>query len=292
MNAVTSMSLASWLRSAVIFFAIVAASWPVGGCSEELSNTESGSSPSPSHALSGHETAYRLADPIPNLFTLPLQLNYDRGYGSDGDGRRFTGKLQPVVPIKLSDEYSYYVRTVLPYEWRNDGDGSNVDGFGVPLIETFFSRTIEQRSELRIGPFLSPPALSGSRFGSQQTGAGVSWLAITRPGDWAIGLFGYQSFAVGGSDAGGTANTTYLQPFVSYVTSDAWTYSINTEATTTWDPMSSSVPINITLDKAVVFGDLPVSFAICGRYYLQSSDDGASGFAGRLQVTFVLPRFA
>ena len=284
------MNLASLLRSAVPLIVVVAIFRAVPGWSEELRDGGDKEVPSSIDGMSAHEVAYRLADPIPDLFTLPLQLNYDRGYGRDGVGKRFTGKLQPVVPIKLSEEYSYYVRTVIPYEWRNDGDGYNADGFGVPLIETFFTHTVDERSQFSIGPFLSPPALSGSKFGSQQTGAGFSWLGIVRPGDWAIGLFGYQSFAIGGADVGGTANATYLQPFISYVTADAWTYSLNTESTITWDPGSTSVPLNLTINKAVIIGKLPVSFAVGGRYYLASSDDGATGFGGRLQVTFVLPR--
>lgn len=240
-----------------------------------------------------HEAAYRLGDPIPNVISLPFQLNYDRGYGKDGEGRRFTGKMQPVVPIRLGEKYVYYVRTVVPYEWKSDGDGEgyDVDGFGVPLIETFLSSTIGERNEFRIGPFLSPPALSGSRFGTQQTGAGVSWLGIMRPDDWAIGILGYQSFAIGGSDTGGTATSTYLQPFISYITQDAWTYSVNLESTTSWNPTSTSLPLNLTISKAIMVGDLPVSFAVAGRHYLASSDDGASGFGGRAQVTVVLPRW-
>jgi hypothetical protein len=113
-----------------------------------------------------------------------------------------------------------------------------------------------------------------------------------RPDDWAIGILGYQSFAIGGSDAGGTATCTYLQPFISYITQDAWTYSVNLESTTSWNPTSTSLPLNVTLNKAIMMSDLPVSFAVGGRYYLASSDDGASGFGGRVQVTFVLPRWS
>ncbi len=272
--------------------ALLVASQPLLGWSEGFNHDQDTALHNSQEVSTAHEAAYRLADPIPNVFSLPLQLNYDRGYGSDGAGRRFTGKVQPVVPIKLSDTYSYYVRTVIPYEWRSTGDGYDVDGFGVPLIETFFTGSVMERNEFRIGPFLSPPALSGSRFGTQETGAGVSWLGIVRPGDWAIGMLGYQSFAIGGSDSGGTANSTYLQPFISYVTKDAWTYSINVESTTSWDPTSTSVPLNVTINKAVMLGNLPVSFAAAGRYYLASSDDGASGFGARLQITFVLPRFS
>jgi hypothetical protein len=274
--------------------AIVGAMTSTVGRAENLSH-DSDTARHNTHTVStAHEAAYRLADPIPNVISVPFQLNYDRGYGKDGEGRRYTGKVQPVVPIKLSEKYVYYVRTVIPYEWKSNGngDGYDVDGFGVPLIETFLSNTVVERNEFRIGPFISPPALSGSRFGTQQTGGGVSWLGIMRPDDWAIGMLGYQSFAIGGSDAGGTATSTYLQPFISYITKDAWTYSVNIEATTYWNPTSTSLPLNFTLNRAIMIGDLPISLAIGGRYYLASSDDGASGFGGRLQVTFVLPRWS
>jgi len=280
-----STSLVPLVASA--FTLIATQSW-----AQERSNEEDRRLHNEPTVQSAHEAAYRLADPIPNVLSLPFQLNYDRGYGNTGDGRRFTGKLQPVVPIKLSESLSYYVRTVLPYEWKNNGDGYDVDGFGVPLIETFLTNTVTERNEFRIGPFFSPPALSGSKFGSQQTAAGVSWFGILRPGDWALGLLGYQSFAIGGSDTGGTANITYVQPFISYVTGTAWTYSLNGESTTYWDPVSTSTPLNLTINKAVMLGELPVSFAVGGRYYLTSSDDGASGFGARAQITFILPRFA
>ena len=286
------MSHVNLLTSSLSVLALVFFSTAVQGWTQELRDEEDKRRHNQPQVQSAHEAAYRLADPIPNVFSLPFQLNYDRGYGSDGEGRRFTGKLQPVVPIKLSEELTYSVRTILPYEWKYDGDGYDIDGFGVPLIETFFSSSMQERNQFSIGPFVSPPALSGSRFGSQETGGGLSWLGIVRPGDWAIGLLGYQSFAIGGSDAGGTANATYLQPFISYVTQDAWTYSLNAESTTYWDPGSTSTPINLTLNKAVMIGDLPVSFAVGARYYLVRSDDGASGFGGRAQITFVFPRFA
>ena len=100
---IASIKLASCLVPAACLIALAVISVVVDGWSEEVSSREGDPLLKSSDVVSAHETAYRLADPIPKLFTLPLQINYDRGIGSDGDGRVFTGKVQPVVPIKISE---------------------------------------------------------------------------------------------------------------------------------------------------------------------------------------------
>ena len=79
---------------------------------------------------------------------------------------------------------------------------------------------------------------------------------------WTIGLLGYQSWNVGGSAEAGTANNTYWQPFVSYVTKDAWTFTLDTESTFNWDARRASNPMNAIVSKLVYFGKMPVSLAV------------------------------
>ena len=68
----------------------------------------------------------------------------------------------------------------------------------------------------------------------------------------------------------GTANNTYLQPFISYVTKDAWTFTVDTESTFNWDARRASNPMNAIVSKLVYFGKMPVSLAVGARYYLTS----------------------
>ena len=39
-------------------------------------------------------------------------------------------------------------------------------------------------------------------------------------------------------------NSTFMQPFVSYTTKDAWTYSLHTKSTYDWTADQWSVPLN------------------------------------------------
>lgn len=236
-----------------------------------------------------HQTASRLANPIPYMVSLPFQLNFDRGYGANHDGHVFTGKFQPIIPFEITKEWDYVTRTIIPFKWQNDIDNQNDEGFGAPLFETFFMPRCLRRDVFGIGPFFSAPALSGSRFGTQETGAGVSAVALWRPLHWTIGVLTYQSFDIGGSDGSGTANVTYWQPILSYVNDNAYTFTLNTESQLNWNDGSASNPMNLLLGKTVSIGDHLVQFLVGGRYYLTSSPEGATGFGGRAMITFAFP---
>ena len=91
------------------------------------------------------------------------------------------------------------------------------------------------------------------------------------------------------SIAGSDISTTFLQPFLSYTTKDAWTYSINLESTYDWVGEVWSVPLNVSVSKLLKFGDQPVQIGAGLRYWLSSPDNGPEGFGGRLVVTLLFP---
>jgi hypothetical protein len=239
---------------------------------------------------SASELAIKLTNPVADLISLPFQYNYDANIGADKKGTANSLVVQPVVPLKLNNNWNYIVRPVVTLEALRDVNGYSGSGAAPIVIETFFSPRAASEFIWGVGPVVSTPALSGRNFGTLQTGVGVSALGLIMKAPWTAGVLTYNTWSAGGDATYGTANNWYYQPFVSYVTKNAWTYSINTQSTFNWDTRRAENPMNATVSKLVKFGETPVSFSVGARYYLTSVPGGPSGWGARASISFVFPK--
>ena len=257
-----------------------------------LAQPAAGAAPAPaqSQAAAASDLAAKLANPVADLISVPFQFNWSRGIGQDGKGELYDLVFQPVVPLNLNKDWNYIVRPVVTLGVQNNVDGYSGSGAGPVLLETFLSPNTNSKFVWGVGPVLSTPALSGNRWGTAQTGAGVSAVALYAGKPWTVGVLAYQTWNVGGSAVAGTANNTFWQPFVAYVTPNAWTFSLNTQSSFNWDSRRSDNPMNFAVSKLTHIGKMPVSFELGGRYYLSSVPGGPSGWGARAGITFILPK--
>lgn len=239
---------------------------------------------------SSTDLAAKLTNPVADLISVPFQYNYDQGIGADKKGTANSLVVQPVIPLKLNNDWNYIVRPVVTFESLNKVDGFSGNGAGPVLVETFFSPRAASDFIWGVGPILSTASLSGRQFGTAQTGAGVAAVGLVMKAPWTAGLLTYNTWSAGGSPTYGTANNFYYQPFVSYVTKDAWTFSVNTQSTFNWDVRRAENPLNATVSKIVHFGEAPVSLSVGARYYLSSMPGGPTGWGARASITFLFPK--
>lgn len=239
---------------------------------------------------SASQLAAKLTNPVADLISVPIQFNSYRGLGEDGQGTAQDLVIQPVVPLSLNKDWNYILRPVLTLGAQNNVDGFSGAGAGPVVIETFLSPNTNSKFIWGVGPIISTPALSGNEFGTRQTGAGVSAVGLYMSQPWTVGLLAYRTWSVGGSDVAGTANNIYWQPFVSYVTRDAWTFSLNTQSSFNWDSRRSQNPLNATISKLVHVGKMPMSLSVGARYFLSSVPGGPSGWGIRAGVTLLFPK--
>lgn len=230
------------------------------------------------------DLAKQLSNPIASLISVPFQFNYDSGYGPV-DGDKAFVNVQPVVPISLNEDWNLISRTILPIAWQNDVVGASGTQFGLGDItqSLFFSPKAPGPGGIiwGVGPVFLLPTATDSELGGGKWGAGPTGVALKQEGPWTVGFLGNHIWSFAGNDDRTDINSTFLQPFVSYTTADAWTFTLNTESTYNWESEEWSVPINATLSKLVKFGKQPVSLSAGVRYWVDSPPGGPDGFGVR-----------
>lgn len=255
--------------------------------SDKNAEGESGSSGAVNDKI---EIAKKLANPIADMVSVPFQWNWDQKTGKNGQGHDQTLLVQPVIPISLSGGNNFIVRPIVTTEMQSNVNGFSGTGMPGVQLETFYTPNTGSSLIWGVGPYLASPAGAGGHFGSQQTGGGVTGVVLDRKGAWTYGLLAFNSWNLGGSAISGTQNNLYWQPFVAYVTSDAWTYSLNTQSTYNYDMHRTQNPVNATLSKLIVTNGLPISYQIGARYNVTSMPGGAQGWGARASITFVFPK--
>jgi len=247
------------------------------------------------HAQSGDAgLAQELTNPVADLVTVPIQMNFDRGIGPADDGKKITTNVQPVIPFRLSEDWNLISRTIAPVIYQDEivpGAGSQF-GLGDINVSLFLSpRKLAAGGVIwGAGPVLLLPTATDAMLGGKKWGAGPAAVALTLRGPWTAGMLANHIWSFAGNSGRQDISNTFIQPFVAYTWPSAWTVSVQSESSYNWEARQWSIPVNMALSKLVRFGKLPVSLQGSVGYWAKSPDAGPEGFRFRLQANIVLPR--
>jgi hypothetical protein len=196
-----------------------------------------------------HELAKKLANPVADLISVPLQENMDTGSGHNGGGFKSVFNIQPVVPIGMG-KVNLIVCTILPLVYQDKITGPSEEQFGLgDTTQSFFVSPVPRHpGDLiwAIGPVGYYPTATVSRLGTGKWGAGITGLVLKQSGKNTIGLLPNRIWSVAGDSTRANFSSLFLQPILSHTTRSAMTNGINAEATYDWKHDQWVVPINLS----------------------------------------------
>jgi len=250
------------------------------------------------------ELAKKLANPVASLISVPIQSNWDFGFGST-HATRYTANIQPVIPFTLDENWNLITRTIVPVISAESPvrGGADQSGLG-DIVQSFW---LSPKAPTGGGwiwgagaALLYPTGTDG--LSAHSWGAGPTALALRQQNGWTYGVLanhlwtyarngGHASSEAGDASDGSDAevNATFIQPFVSYTTKTFTTIGLNTESTYDWSHSQWTVPLNLSVSQLVKIGGKPVQFSIGGKYYAEKPAGGPE-WGMRFTVTLLFPK--
>ena len=240
---------------------------------------------------SDSDLATKLSNPVASLISVPLQFNWDHEFGAERTGHKLALNVQPVIPSRLSADWTLISRIIMPIVDQRIpflGDGSQ-RGVGDITGEFFFVPTAlnQHGTVFGFGPAVLVPT-HADFISADRWAFGPTAVIARQASGWTYGMLVNHLWSIGGSSSP-DISSTFLQPFVSYTTKDAWTFGVNLESSYDWEASHWTVPINATVSKLTRIGKQPISLGVSARYYADSATNGPHGWGARLTVTLLFP---
>jgi hypothetical protein len=244
-------------------------------------------SPAGHDGHSKDDLAMAAANPLANLVTVPFQFNWDQPVGPT-KSTRFALNIMPVLPFALSDRVNLITRLIIPLVSQPALSDTAAPTFGMADILASFwvSPNWPGSFTWGVGPAMSLPSATEATLGSGTFAIGPTAVILKQAGPWTVGALWNQVWGVTGA-----TSTMFIQPFVSYVTRDHWTFTLNSETFINWkadDRNRWSVPINFMITKLASFGPFPASYVLGAGVYAVSPEIGPT-WKIRAAIIILLP---
>jgi hypothetical protein len=238
------------------------------------------------------EMAQGAVNPLTTTITVPIQVEYNENIGPTDDGTRTTVFVQPIIPIKISENWNLITRTIVPLIQQDDifpGAGSQ-SGLGDISESLFFSPdyTVDGWT-IGAGPYLQFDTATDDYLGFEEHGAGASVIALKVDGHLQYGFLANQAYSIEGH-VGGAYSYAFIQPFVDYTTDGGLTWEFTSESTYNWKDDAWSVPLTVTASQFVMVGDLPILIGGGVKYWAESAAGDPEGISLNLNLYLLFPK--
>ena len=244
-------------------------------------------------AQESSEIAKQAQNPIASLISVPIENDFNPQTGIKKDDS-YVLELKPVIPVRLSNDWTMITRTVIPVIQVPDlapgVDGTA--GVGDVQLSLFLSPAKAGTVIWGVGPVISFPTASQEILGTKKVSVGPTVVVLRSQGHWLFGTLVQNLFSVAGPAARPDVNQMLLQPFANYNLRHGWYLTSSPIITANWEVSPNQrwvVPVGGGVGKIVHFGKLPVNMYT--QFFRNvERPDGTTHWSARFQAQLLFPK--
>lgn len=253
---------------------------------------------------SADEVAKELANPNNSLASLTFKNQY-RWYTGDlpnADSQsNYTLLFQPVFPFSLGEtenggKETFFVRPAFPLLVNQpafdaaSSDFKDVTALGDIGFDIGYGVTEQSGWIWAFGMVGTLPSATDSDVAGKQLRLGPEAL-IAKFHKWGLwGLFPSHQWDVSGWN-GNDFSTSQLQLFLKFLPGGGWSYGSAPIMNYDWKAEEWTIPLNVTVDKTVILGKMPLKIGLELNYYVEQPDLFGPEWMIGLSFTPVVPNF-
>ena len=282
-------------------------------CLTSISSAQSTQASSPGSNTQDLQKATQ--NPVASLISVPIQNNSNFGIGPF-DRTQDVLNIQPVIPIKMTQDWNLILRWIAPIIWQPAPGTANLEvygieentpayfaaqgvqqragvyGFGDMLPTFFFSPAAPHKLIWGAGPVFQLPTATDKVLGQGKFGIGPSLVGLLQPGHWTIGALVNNVWSVAGNSGRADVNQMSLQYFINYNLAKGWYLSSSPIITANWKASNGNVwtvPCGGGVGRVFPLGNQPVNLS--GQFYGNAVHPvSGSPWGMRLQIAFLFPK--